>query len=242
MDYIDIHTKLKKENLAETFPMIRQKVAEIGDWGLTEETEYLWTTYQQMLQFMLQGIDDAQRERIRTNICHQLGFVVSRLERLERIKNHAEEKYVSVSKEMKRVSSFESIVSHLESVSQEMEEVTNDELLRDSIRQYRMGGLKEQHETTMLNLFNWTWTSELWQNADVDLANRIIFSESINANDKAIFIAATTLSLFEFVDAAKMLFLLDCYLVEDEIVSQRALVGFLLVFHFSYAQLKDTPQ
>ena len=74
MDYIDIHTKLKKENLAETFPMIRQKVAEIGDWGLTEETEYLWTTYQQMLQFMLQGIDDAQRERIRTNICHQLGF------------------------------------------------------------------------------------------------------------------------------------------------------------------------
>ena len=239
MDYIDIHTKLKKENLAETFPMIRQKVAEIGDWGLTEETEYLWTTYQQMLQFMLQGIDDAQRERIRTNICHQLGFVVSRLERLERIKNHAEEKYVSVSKEMKRVSSFESIVSHLESVSQEMEEVTNDELLRDSIRQYRMGGLKEQHETTMLNLFNWTWTSELWQNADVDLANRIIFSESINANDKAIFIAATTLSLFEFVDAAKMLFLLDCYLVEDEIVSQRALVGFLLVFHFSYAQLKD---
>lgn len=239
MDYIDIQTKLGKENLAETFPMIRQKVSEIGNWVLMEETENLWTTYQQMLQFMLQGIEDAQRERIRTDICRQLGFVVSRLERLERIKIHAEEKYVSVSKEMKRIPSFESIVSQLDTVSREMNEVVNDELLRDSIRQHRMEGLNEQHESVMLNLFNWTWTSEAWQHVDMDLANRILFSDNINANDKAVFITAVTFSLFEFVDATKLLFLLDCYLVEDEIVSQRALVGFLLVFYFSFDKLKD---
>ena len=92
MDYIEIQTKLRKENLAETFPLIRSKAWEMGDWGLTEEVEKLWTTYQQMLQFMLQGINDAQRERIRTSICRQLGFVASRLERLERIKKHAEER------------------------------------------------------------------------------------------------------------------------------------------------------
>lgn len=239
MDYIDIQTKLRRENLAETFPLIRQKAMQIGDWGLAEEVENLWGTYQQMLQFMLQGINDAQRERIRTNICRQLGFVASRLERLERIKNHAEERYVSISKEVKKIPSFESIVSQLEEVSKEMEEVTNDELLRDSIRQHKMEALKDQHETVMLNLFNWTWTGEVWQHANVELANRIIFSDSIHANDKAVFIAAVTLSLFEFVDAAKVLFLLDCYLVEEDIVSQRALVGFLLVFHFSFDQLKD---
>lgn len=239
MDYIEIQTKLRKENLAETFPLIRQKAQEMGDWGLLEEVEKLWMTYQQLLQFMLQGINDAQRERIRTNICHQLGFVASRLERLERIKNHAEERYVSVSKEVKKIPSFESIVSQLETVSQEMEEVANDELLRDSIRQHRIEALKDEHESVMLNLFNWTWTSELWQHADVELANRIIFSDCITANDKAVFIAAVALSLFEFVDAAKVLFLLDCYLVEEDIVSQRALVGFLLVFHFFFNQLKD---
>lgn len=239
MDYTDIQTKLRKENLAETFPLIRQKASEIGNWELTEESEKLWMTYQQMLQFMLQGINDAQSERIRTDICHQLGFVVSRLERLERIKNHAEEKYVSVCKEMKRIPSFESLVSQLERVSQEMDEVTHDELLRDSIREHRMEALKEEHEATMLNLFNWTWTSEIWQHADTDQANRIILSDNIHAHDKAVFITAVTLSLFEFVDTTKLLFLLDCYLVEDDIVSQRALVGFLLAFHFSFAQIKD---
>ena len=239
MDFIEIQTQLRRGNLAETFPLIRQKTMQIGDWELAEEVEKLWTTYQQMLQFMLQGINDAQRERIRTSICHQLGFLASRLERLERIKNHAEERYASVSKEMKKIPSFDSIVSQLETVSQEMEDVTNDELLRDTIRQHRMEALRDEHETTVLNLFNWTWTGEVWQHADVELANRIIFSDCINANDKAVFIAAVTLSLFEFVDAAKVLFLLDCYLVEEDIVSQRALVGFLLVFHFSFDQLKD---
>lgn len=242
MDYLDIQSKLGKENLAETFPLIRQKVGEIGNWALTEETETLWTTYQQMLLFMLQGIEDAQRDRIRTDICRQLCFVVSRLERLERIKMHAEEKYVSVSKEMKRVPSFESIVSQLETVSQEMKDIREDDLLRDSIRQYRMEGLKEQHEAAMLNLFNWTWTGEIWQNTDVDLANRLLFSDSVSANDKAVFIAAITLSLFEFTDPAKVLFLLDCYLVEEEIISQRALIGFLLALHFSFDRLKDNQE
>lgn len=239
VDYIDIHNKLRKGNLADTFPMILHKVIEVSSWELAEETETLWNTYQQMLQFMLQGINDAQSERIRTDICHQLSYIASRLERLERIKNHGEEKYVSVSKEMKRIPSFESIVSQLESVSQEMSEVSQDELLRDAIRQHKMDALIEEHESTMLNLFNWTWTSDIWQNADVDLANRIILSDQISANDKAVFITATTLSLLEFVDAAKLLFLLDSYLVEDDMVSQRALVGFLLAFHFSFAQVKD---
>lgn len=239
LTYIDILQKLRNENLVQTFPVIRQKAAQVGDWELMEETENLWTTYQQMLQFMLQGINDAQRERIRTDICLQLYSVANRLQRLDRIKNHPEEKYVSVSKEMKRIPSSETIVSHLERVSQEMKEVTQDELLRDSIRQHRLENLKDEHETAMLNLFGWTWTSEIWQNTDVDQANRIIFSDSISTNDKAVFITAVTLSLFEFVDASRVLFLLDCYLVEEEIVSQRALVGFLLVLHFSYPLLKS---
>ena len=242
MDYLDIQTKLGRGNLAETFPLIRQKATEIGNWALTEETENLWTTYQQMLQFMLQGIEDAQRERIRTDICRQLCYVVSRLERLERIKIHAEEKYVSVSKEMKRIPSFESLVSQLETVTQEIDEVASDELIRDSIRQHRMESLAEQHEAAMLNLFNWTWTSEVWQNADVDLANRLLLSDSFSTNDKAVFIAAITLSIMEFADSAKVLFLLDSYLVEDEIVSQRALTGFLLVLHLHFDRLKDNQE
>ena len=240
MNYDDILTKLKKGNLAETFLQVRRKAADVGNWEIAEETERLWTTYDQMLQFMLQGVDDAQSERIRTDICQQLALVVRRLERQERLKNHAEEKYVSTRKSLANIPSFEHVVSLLESLSDEMDKVKNDELMRDSIRQHRLESLTEQYETAVLNLFNWAWTSEVWRNTDVEQANRILFSDSIKSGDKALFISATTLSLLEFIDTSKLLFLLDSYLVEDELVSQRALVGFLLVFYLHFDKIKES--
>jgi tetratricopeptide (TPR) repeat protein len=242
MDYTDIQTKLNTQNLADTFPLLRKKSAEMGNWELTEEVESLWTTYQQMLQFMLKGMNDDQSERIRTNICRQLGFVASRLERLERLRNNTSEKYVSVRKSLKNIPSFESIVNQLETVSSEIDEVAHDELLRESIRQHRMESLTEQRETALLNLFNWTWTSEVWQNVDTDVANRLIFSDSIKTNDKAVFISAVTLSLLEFADMAKLLFLLDCYLVEEDQVSMRALTGFLLAFHLHFDRVRGNQE
>lgn len=242
MDYFNIQKKLKDGNLADTFPLLRQKATEIGDWGQQEEVERLWTIYRQMLQFMLQGVHDDQSERIRTDLCQQLDSVASRLERLERLKNNASEKYVSVRKSLKNIPSFESIINQLEAVSKEMAEVSQDELLRESVRKHRMENLAEQHETTVFHLFDWTWTSEVWQRSDVDLANRIIFSDDIDACDKAVFISAVTLSCLEFADIAKLLFLLDCYLVEDEQVSQRSLTGFLLAFYMHFDRIKQSQE
>ena len=51
MDYHQIITQLRSFNLAETFPEIRRKAEQIGNWSLTEDVERQWTTYQQMLQF-----------------------------------------------------------------------------------------------------------------------------------------------------------------------------------------------
>lgn len=242
MDYADIQKKLKEGNLADTLPTLIKKAMDLGDWTAMEQTGKHSTTYQQMLQFMLQGMNDPQSGQIRQDICQQLGFIACRLERLERIKNHPEEKYVSVSKEMQKLSSFESIVTHVESLSEEFNEVQTDELLRDSIRQYRLEGLVEQLDTAMIQLFHWTWTSEVWQHTDTEQAQRVLFSDTIHSLDKAIFVSAVTLSLLEFADPAKLLFLLDGYLMDDEQVSVRSLIGFLLAFHLHYNRLCDNPE
>lgn len=240
MDYNDIRTKLRARNLADTFPLIRQKAAETGRWELTEEVENLWMTYQQMMQFMLQGVNDAQGGTIRKQICAQLLLVASRLERMERLKNNASEKYVSTWKSLKNTPSFSSLVDSLEKVDAELAAVAEDELLRESVRTHRLEALEQQHEATLQNLFHWTWVSEGWQNADKGQANRIIMSDSITAFDKAVFVSAVTLSLLEFSDMAKLQFLLDCYLVEEPQVAQRALVGFVLIFSLQFEQVKSS--
>ena len=242
MDFKQIKQELRNNNLALTFPALRQKAASIGNWETEELVERLWMTYQQMIQFMLNGVKDSQSEQIREKICRDLQIAAARLERFERLKNNASEKYFSVRKELKNVPSFESLVNGLESISADIIQLKDNELIRDSVRQHQMEHLEKEHETILLQLFNWTWTSEVWQNGDVDQANRLIFSDFISSFDKSVFVSAITLSLLEFIDNAKILFLLDCYLVEDVQISQRALVGFLLVAYLRYGEFDDCQE
>ncbi|MCH5174740.1 MAG: tetratricopeptide repeat protein [Prevotellaceae bacterium] len=242
MDYNDISSKLKARNLQDTFPLIRRKVAETGEWDLTEEVENLWNTYHQMLRFMLQGVNDPQSEQIRADICRQLEKIVARIERIERLQTNLTDKYTYAWKNLKNTLSFTSIADSIENVSLQIAEVKADPLLRPSVRNHNLEHLEEEHEMVLLNLFNWTWVSDIWQNSDKDQANRIIFSDHITTDDKAVFISAVTLSLFEFVDTSKLLFLLDCYLVESNLVSQRALVGFIMVFWLNFQKVRDCKE
>ena len=242
MDYNDISSKLKARNLQDTFPLIRRKVAEIGEWELTEKVENLWNTYHQMLRFMLQGVNDPQSEQIRADVCRQLEIIVARIERVERLQTNPTDKYVYAWKNLKNTPSFTSIADSIESVSLQIAEVKADSLLRPSVRSHKLEQLEEEHEMALQNLFNWTWVSDIWQNSDKDQANRIIFSDHITTDDKAVFISAVTLSLFEFFDTSKLLFLLDCYLVEGNLVSQRALVGFIMVFWLNFQKVKDCKE
>lgn len=242
MDFNEIQQELKTNNLAKVFPSIRQKAASIGNWEVTGEVENLWNTYQQMLQFMLNGVDDPQSGQIRQKVCRSLQVAVSNLERLERLKNNPSDKYVSTRKELKNVPSLESLVSQLEVLCTDLNAIRNEELMRDSVRQHRLEELEKSHETLLIHLFNWTWTSEIWQKSDVNQANRLIFSDNIGSNEKAVFISAVTLSLLEFADIKKVLFLLDCYLMEDELVSARSLVGFVLVFFLLYDKINGSKE
>ena len=138
MDYRSIASKLKEFNLAETFPEIRRKVSSVGIWSLTEKVDNLWMTYQQMMQFMLQGLHDSQSEKIRQDICFQLEIIVSRLERFERMAKYPSDKYTQARRNLDNVPSFESIVCDMEKLALEMKKVRNDELLRESIRLHQM--------------------------------------------------------------------------------------------------------
>lgn len=235
MDYQQIYNKLANGNLADSFPMIRDKSRIIGNWTIADEVESLWTTYQQMMLFMLNGIKDSQSKAMRESICKKLYTLTTKIERQERLNIHKEEKYVSNCSSLRNIPSMESLVTNLEQLSAEIDAVKNDELLRDSIKAYNLDKLEKDIESARTKLFYWVWTSEPWSNNDVTQANRIIFSEQISNNDKALIVAAVTLSLLEYPDPSKMLFLLDTYLFDNALVAQRALVGFIIAFELDFS-------
>jgi len=84
-------------------------------------------------------------------------------------------------------------------------------------------------EDCMVKLFHRVWTSDLWQGADSEHAMQLLQSEKVPAKAKAVLISAVILSLFDFFDGRKLAFLLDAYLSDDDDVSQRALIGIILI-------------
>lgn len=234
MNYDEIYKSLLQKDLQSTFPAIREKARILANWEIAEDIETLWMTYQQMILFLLNGAKDPKAESIRDSICLKLITAVTKMERYERLMTHREHKYVSSRKSVQNTPSFESIVNNLEQVSAEIIATNNDELLRDSVRQYNLDRLEGDHELALVRLFYWVWTSEPWTNNDVNQANKLLFSDNISSSDKAVLISALTLSVMEYPDKAKELFLLDCYLYDDILIAQRALVGFVFTYYINY--------
>lgn len=239
MEYNELYRLLKANRIAEVLPAVKEKAAVVGNWEVTEDIDRIWTTYQQMLQFMLSGVNDPQSQTIRSGLCYELLQDVARLERLDRIKNRPSEKYVSIYKEQKNVPSFEWLVARCESVASQLLATDQDELLRDTVKQHRLQELEQENETVLVQLFHWTWTSGFWQNGDIEQANRILFSEHIGSEAKAVFVSAVTLSLLEFIDPVKVQFLFDAYLTDDQLVAQRCLVGIVLMLYLHFDLLSS---
>lgn len=228
MDYKNIKEEIIKTHLSNAFPAIKEKAHLMNNWSITEDVESLWSTYCQMMQFMLNGVNDPKAGDMILYISKKLFALATKMERQERILQHNADKYTSTLKSLKNTSSFESIVNLLEQISENIQDIKASETLRDNVRQYNLDKLEAEHEDAITKLFNWVWTSEPWNNNDVNLANRTLYSDNISNDDKAVFISAITLSILEYSDEAKLLFLLDCYLHEDIQISQRALIGFVL--------------
>src|SRR5574344_1805297 len=106
MNYSDIQKLLRSNNLQSTFPFILQKVRQLGKWELEKEVERLWDTYQQMMIFMLQGVQDPQSERIREDICQRLHTLVTRISRQERIQTAPTVQYAVARNSLRNISSL----------------------------------------------------------------------------------------------------------------------------------------
>lgn len=236
MDYESIRQKLNNKELKSVFPELRKEVDVAGNWELIDEMESVWTTYQQMLSFSLNGIKDPESVKIRNKICNRLINVVTKLDQLDRVKNRDSERYSKYRKIIGEYYSFNGIVEKLNDISSKIVELKNTDM-RQSIQDYNLNNLKEEHESALLNLFYWTWTSSMWKNSDVDTANNFMFSDDIHSDDKSLFVSAVILSVLEYLDRKKILFLLDCYLIDDAQIAQRALVGIVIILYLYHDKL-----
>lgn len=202
--------------LSERFTALAKEVEKSGDYAITEEFQRLSSTYSTMLDYMARGIDDPQFDHLHRQIQQQLHSLQCQLQRLQRMSEPRADRYTITAR-----------MQH------------NVENVADCIALIKSQGLRTE---AIANVFNYVWTCDLWSKSDNESAVALLFDESILPAWRPLFVSAATLALLEMFDEQKLMFLFDAYLCPDTQISQRALVGIVLVLRKYDTTLDEYPE
>ena len=238
----NIYSELQQGNLVDALVMLQTKVDSLGDWQLQQDLEQVRDTYSTMLSYLVQGIEDPKAQSIRIDLIQQAYAINDRANRIITLKKSPFHKYCQTYT-LSRAESLDVMTTMvaLETVGGEIKRLQTDTDIRDSIRQHDLEAAVRQHDTLIGQLFNHTWTSGLWTKSDYTSYTQLIGSEQLPAADKAIIISALTLACYELFDARKLMLLFDGYLHSDVEVSQRSLVGLMLLLIRYDSRLSHYP-
>lgn len=225
----NIYSELQDGNLVDALIMLKTKVDHLGDWQLQQDLEQIQSTYSTMLSYLTQGIEDPEAQSIRQKLIQQAYSINDRANRSITLRKQPFNKYCQTyTTSRAEALNVPSTQVALETIGVTIQGLLTDDM-RESIRQHDLGQALKQHDELMGKLFDHTWTSDIWTKNDYADYSNLIASEQLPAPDKAVVISAVTLACYELFDVQKLMLLFDAYLHNDTEISQRALVGLILL-------------
>ena len=193
---------------------------EIREAGLTEleyELSGIVATYDALIDYFRQGIQDPERERVYKQL---VGHALQLSDRCALATKGVEKMpyYTSQHKAARR-ESLHTYRLQLEAFAEGTHSITDNEELRQ---------LATTHDKQLAALFTDLWTQGTWTAATAAEADALLLSPTITRADQCTVVSAVTLSLLRMFDPLKLLFLCDAYYHPEAMVSTRALVGIVI--------------
>ena len=227
--YQHIVALLKQQRLKEAQSQLEAFLWNSGDWPLRNRLEQAQTSYQYMLQYMRQGIDDPERQKLYRQILTETWEVAdqARLSLLDGVSTHY---YHSLRNNRERLPKEYNIAALQKVLESFPDDLAVCQLMPDN---QGLDALLQRHEQTAQVLFLSTWSNSDWSTEDEQQAKGLLESEMLPVNDLCLFTSAVMLSLMECFDTRKFSWLLNAVTHANTQVNQRALVGiaFALLFH-----------
>ena len=225
----NIYSELQDGNLVDALIMLKTKVDHLGEWQLQQDLEQVQSTYTTMLSYLTQGIEDPEAQSIRQKLIQQAYSINDRANLSITLKKQPFNKFCQTYTTSKAEAlDVPKTQLALETVETSIQNLLSEDM-RESIREHELEQAVKQRDKLMGKLFDHTWTSGIWTKSEYADYSNLINSEQLSSADKAIVISAITLASYELFDTQKLMLLFDAYLHNDTEVSQRALVGLMLL-------------
>ncbi len=225
----NIATFLVKKELKNAFDAIVSLIDILGAWDLKEQLEQLKTTYKYMLQYMLNGVEDPERNKIYNNLLqsvYELNDKVSLLLNEKYSSRHYFQNRQNL--EYKHLPNYKQLCDAIEDI---LTKISLNDLLEDSHSSNINLDLEKQSEDLSAQLFKKIWLSDTLNEEETGILKELLFNKLIPVQVQCLVISALTISLKEFFRIEKLLLLFDAYEHESEEIRQRALIGILLILY-----------
>lgn len=238
--YTSIVQLLQQKRLKEAQTQAESLLATCGEWTLNSRLEQNKTAYQYMLRYMRQGLNDPQRQTLYRQLGAELWEIAdqARMIALDKTSTH----YYH---ELRRSYAYmTSPIPTLEERLHTLEKLADDRALGQLLPGAQVPtDLLQRHEEVNRQLFLNTWTSNSWNKTDKLQADAFLQSEQLPVSDLSLFVSAVTMSLLEYFDINKLMWLLEACQHTDVHPAQRALTGLTLaLLHYGQRLILYYPQ
>ncbi|MCD4746212.1 MAG: tetratricopeptide repeat protein [Bacteroidales bacterium] len=197
-------------------------------------------TYQNILKYTINGIEDPQRQEIFARL------LVAILELSDKAKetiftNSAEIHTYRIKKQLEKEIqlSKEEAVETVENLSfnRELAEIlTNTSVINQEKNHTK------NYRDTLIKIFNIIWLTDKYKESDVELLRTISKANNIPWYEKCIFVSALTISLLRCFDEKKINLLIEFYETAEDQLWQRALTGLLIALYYYDKRLILYPE
>ncbi len=231
--------RLKKalEDLGDLITMTR-----LGEFSGTLEN--LNTTYENMLKYTLQGVDDPERMNIYNHLRRSIIELNTRIK--GKIMESDPTRQTSVLKRDLAVRQRLSGKEFVNTLDDLYFRKDLDDLLKGNYGlSSPLPGEYRKHHEIIRNIFNFFWLTDSYDAAARDLAALTLDHSKFAWHERALFVSAITISLLRYFDPEKFVILHRYFLDQEEEVAERSLTGLILSFYlyddilFLYPQIEE---
>ncbi|HJF98332.1 MAG TPA: tetratricopeptide repeat protein [Bacteroides clarus] len=237
--YQHIVSLLEQKRLKEAQIQLEAFLWNCNDWTLRNRLEQAKVSYQYMLQYMRQGVNDPERQKLyRQLLAETLELAEqARISLLDEVSTHY---YHALHKNKRNMEAGYGMSSWLKVLESFPDDMAVCQLMPDN--KQSLDSALQRHEETAQYLFLTTWGNSGWTAEEEREARMYLESELLPVNDLCLFTGAVLLSLMECFDPRKFSWLLDAATHADTQVSQRALVIIAIVLHIHPNRLWLYPE
>ncbi len=225
-------TLVSDKKIKQSFDILADMIAVSLSGELRDEYDNLVMTYRNMLTYTIEGINDPERNKIYIRLKQSILGLADRIR--QDILSHYSGWHTYWVKQQAEKEMKISGKTIIETVDDLIFKSELDELLglSQEINLNKDSDISIKHKLLIRNIFNHLWLTDYYGEAENSLIDIILKSGKFQWYETCIFTTAVTLSSLRTWQSDKIFHLFAIYGMGQAQVSERALSGLILSFHY----------